>query len=117
MDIGKRIKALRLARGWTQRELAAKLGYTAHTTLVRIENGKTDLSRPRLIQFAEVLGVSPAYLIGLEDDPSEEARSGLCESSTVSDSAVERLRQLGLSDSEFEELLGYGEFLVSKRGK
>lgn len=71
MTIGSRIKARRNEMGISQRELAARLGYNDHTTLTRIEAGKVDLSQSKVVQFAEVLGVSPAYLMGWEQEPED----------------------------------------------
>lgn len=71
MTIGGRIKARRQALGLTQREMAARLGYTDHTTLTRIEGGKVDLPQSRISKIAEVLGVTPAYLMGWDQDPED----------------------------------------------
>lgn len=71
MAIGARIKARRNELKLSQRELAARLGYNDHTTLTRIEAGKVDLSQSRLVQFADVLGVSVGYLMGWEQEPEE----------------------------------------------
>ena len=65
MHVGERIKARRVSLGWTMRELAAKMGYTNHSSIARIESGQADLPQSRLDQFAKVLGVSHAYLLGL----------------------------------------------------
>ena len=37
----------------------------------KIETGKVDLPQSKVIQFAEVLGVSVAYLMGWEDQQKE----------------------------------------------
>lgn len=65
MTIGERIKARRKELKMSQREMAARLGYTDHTTLTRIEAGKVDLPQSRLMKIAEVLEVTPGYLLGL----------------------------------------------------
>lgn len=66
MTVANRIKDRRNELGWSQRELAAKMGYSSNTTVTKIEQGKVDVSQDRLEQFAKVLGVSVAYLIGFE---------------------------------------------------
>ena len=66
MAIGDRIKAKRMERGWSQRDLAARMGYSHHSTLARIETGRVDVSQTRIAQFAEVLGCSIAYLMEWE---------------------------------------------------
>ena len=65
MHIGKRIKERREQLGLSQRDLAEKMGYKNHSGIARIEAGTVDLPQSRLDQFAKVLGVSHAYLLGL----------------------------------------------------
>ena len=65
MHIGERIKARRVSLGLTQRELAEKMGYKNHSVIARVEAGKVDLPQSRLDQFAEVLGLTHGYLLGL----------------------------------------------------
>ncbi len=67
MNIGGRIKLKRNEKGWSQRDLAAKMGYSNHSTVGKIETGKVDLPQSKVVQFAEVLGVSVAYLMGWEE--------------------------------------------------
>ena len=71
MIVGKKIKARRVELGLSQRELASRLGYTDHTTLTRVEAGKVDLPQSRIVKFAEVLGVTPGYLMGWEQEPED----------------------------------------------
>lgn len=71
MTVGARIKARRQELKMSQREMAARLGYTDHTTLTRIEAGKVDLPQSRIVKIAEVLGVTPGYIMGWEQEPEE----------------------------------------------
>jgi transcriptional regulator with XRE-family HTH domain len=71
MTIGDRIKAKRKELKWTQRELANRMGYSNHSTVVRAESGQIDLPQSRILQFAEVLGVTPGYLMGWEQEPED----------------------------------------------
>jgi transcriptional regulator with XRE-family HTH domain len=71
MTIGERIKARRQELKLSQREMAARLGYTDHTTLTRIEAGKIDLPQSRIVKIAEVLGVTPGYIMGWEQEPED----------------------------------------------
>ncbi len=66
MKTGQKIKERRTQLGWSQRDLASKMGYT-HSTVGRIETGKIDIPQSRIVQFAEVLGVSVAYLMDWEE--------------------------------------------------
>lgn len=65
MHMGEKIKARRVSLGWSQRELAEKMGYKNHSVVARVEAGKVDLPQSRLDQFAKILGLSHAYLLGL----------------------------------------------------
>lgn len=68
MGIGEKIKSRRLELAWSQRELARRMGYKDNTTLTKIERGLVDVSQSRVVQFANVLGVSIAYLMGWEEE-------------------------------------------------
>lgn len=73
MHIGERIKARRISLGWSQRELAERMGYKNHSVVARVEAGKVDLPQSRLDQFAKVLGLSHGYLLGLvSEDESKK---------------------------------------------
>lgn len=67
MGIGEKIKQRRTELQLSQRELAARMGYYDHTTLARIEAGKVGVSQTRIVQFAEALGVSVAYLMDWQE--------------------------------------------------
>ena len=53
---------------WSQRDLAEKMNYSNHSTVGKIETGKVDIPQSRIVQFAEVLGVSVAYLMGWDEE-------------------------------------------------
>lgn len=67
MTIGERIKARRNELMLSQRDLCEKMGYSNHSTIGKIEAGKVDIPQSRIVQFADVLGVSIAYLMGWEE--------------------------------------------------
>lgn len=60
--VGKRIRELRLERGWTQEQLANESGVT-RPILNAVENGKRGLLFERLFDIAEALGVSASDLL------------------------------------------------------
>ena len=70
-DIGKRIKEKRIELGITQEDLASKLGYKRKTTIAKIENGTNDITQSRVVDFANALNTTPAYLMGWEDAESQ----------------------------------------------
>ena len=77
MHTGEKIKARRISLGWSQRELATKMGYKNHSVVARIESGKVDLPQSRLDQFAKVLGVTHGYLIGLVSEEESKKNDQL----------------------------------------
>lgn len=81
MTIGKRIKEKREELKLSQRDLAKKMNYTNHSTIGKIERGQVDVSQTRIVQFAEVLGTSVAYLMGWEETKKSATNndSGLSE--------------------------------------
>lgn len=103
MSIGKRIKERRLELGLSQRSLAAKLGYSDHTTLARIEGDKVNLSETRIKQISDVLGVSVGRLMGWEENPEE---AGSYAASVLKDMNLQQLLQSYLSlDKDDQELV------------
>lgn len=72
MTIGERIKARRNELKLSQRDLCEKMGYSNHSTIGKIEAGKVDIPQSRIVQFAEVLGVSVAYLMGWDEEVKKE---------------------------------------------
>ena len=66
MTIGERIKKKRMEKGWTQNELAWKLGYVDKSAVSLVELGKRNIDHEMLIKYADVLGTTPTYLLGWE---------------------------------------------------
>jgi len=73
MTIGNRIKQRRMELQWSQRDLAKKMGYQNHSTITKIEAGKVDIPQSRIVQFADVLGLTVADLMGWTEKPQEAA--------------------------------------------
>lgn len=71
--VGENILRMRKKLGWTQEELALKMGYKSKSTINKIEMGKNDIPQSKILQFAEALGTTPAYLMGWEEDKKETA--------------------------------------------
>lgn len=69
-EIGKKIKALRLELGMTQRALAD--GIVTRNMLSRIENGEALPSLSTLYRLAERLGTTMSYLLDDSDDGSRQ---------------------------------------------
>lgn len=68
-DFGMRIKKLRANYGWTQSDLAERIG-SATDSISCYEQNYRYPPIPRLMKLAKVLHVSVDYLLGIDDDPS-----------------------------------------------
>ena len=66
--VGENILILRKHLGWTQEELAKKMGYKSKSTINKIELGINDIPQSKIVKFAQVLGTTPAYLMGWKED-------------------------------------------------
>ncbi|MDD2956681.1 MAG: XRE family transcriptional regulator [Oscillospiraceae bacterium] len=71
MEIHDMIKLLRVKKGMSQEQLAAKTGYRDRSSIAKIESGKVDLSQSKIALFAAALHTTPAHLMGWEDTPTE----------------------------------------------
>lgn len=68
MAIYSRIRELREACGYSQRELAERLGML-QPQYFRYEQGQRDIPTELLIRLSELYEVSVDYLLGLTDNP------------------------------------------------
>ena len=69
-EIGKRIREQRESIGMTQEELANKLGYKNKSTIAKIETGANDIVQSKVVEFANALNTSIAYLMGWDNNVS-----------------------------------------------
>ena len=70
--VGEKILLMRKRLGWTQEELATKMGYKSKSTINKIELGINDIPQSKIVKFADILGTTPAHLMGWDDDTEEE---------------------------------------------
>lgn len=66
--LGQRICEMRTAFGWSQVELAKRLG-VAKQTVSNWENENIQPSIEMLVRLAKLFGVSTDYLLGLDETP------------------------------------------------
>ena len=64
-----RIAAARNAKGWSQKDLAKKIG-TTQQQIARYESGANDVKSSVLLKLSTARGVTVSYLLALDDDPS-----------------------------------------------
>lgn len=72
MELGPQVRAAREARGWSQEELAQRIGVSA-VQVSRIESGARGVSWDTARRLVQVLELAPACVLGLTDDPHGSA--------------------------------------------
>lgn len=129
--IGRRIKQAREALGMTQAELARRMGYSARSTINRIENGSQAFPMKKLDKFAQVLDVTPASLAGfteadIPDGLNKEYYIDYIHDSnnpdflaaiegTPSDDLCIKIKASDLNDSEVDYMDKQLDFIVGQR--
>ena len=66
MEFSERLKALRAERGWSQQEVADKVGLNK-MTISQYENAKKKPSFEMIIALANIFNVDMNYLLGFSD--------------------------------------------------
>lgn len=73
MTIYERIKYLRESLNMSQQELAEKVGYKDKSAISKVERGDRDINQKMIMKYAQVLGVSPTYILyGQEPEAKKE---------------------------------------------
>lgn len=98
-DVGRRVKERRKRLGWSQQELAEKVGYADKGLISRIESGSLNVSMDKMIKLASALGVNVADLVATEPDRTLPP-GGFHGGSTRPDliPVIENLKELDPSD-------------------
>lgn len=109
MTIGQRIRTKREERGLTQDELAKMLGYKYRSSVNKIETDQQDLPQSKIVAIARALGTTPAYIMGWEDNQSEEQKP---EPETIHTIAAHAIRDL--TDEDVAEIMKFAKYLKSK---
>lgn len=106
MTLADKIRFHRVKLGMTQEDLAKKL-HTTKQTIGKYENSiVTNLPLSRIEELSVALDVSPAYLMGWEEDqPGQRAE--------LIDEAVEEYEKL--SDDDKEKVSAFIRFLLSQK--
>lgn len=112
MTVGARLRARRKQLGFSAEYIAERLGCSP-ATVYRWENGDIEkMPIDSIVPVAAVLGVTPAYLLGWEDEKTAAlAGDGL---SPLDVKLIELLRCL--TDDQKRLLLAQIEILLSQRG-
>ena len=96
MEMGLRIKQLRKEKGWTQAELASKLGLK-DSAIAKYEKGRVEnMKRDTIAKMAELFGCSPVYLMCMEDKVDKDSALNREEQDVIK---AYRLASEGIKDS------------------
>ncbi|MBE5760013.1 MAG: helix-turn-helix transcriptional regulator [Clostridiales bacterium] len=93
-EVGKNIRLARERLGWTQEELARRMGYKSKSTVNKVEMGINDIPQNKILKYAQVLGVSPSHLMGWVSEETNKKNDHLVE-------VIAKLR----TDSDFYDLV------------
>ena len=129
MTLGEKVKLKREELNLSQEELAEKMNYKSKTSIHKIEVGITDLPLSKVKELAAVLKTTPAYLMGWEEDKSQEKENNIISQLTDEELAkLEKFKNMStvmfmnegndISDEDKETLaIAYAEVLISQRKK
>lgn len=121
--LANRVRIVRMARGFSQAQLAEMVGYTSRASINKIEKGLVDVPRSKLFALADALHVSPTFLLGLPEGSNVEYEDRL----PLNEETAQMLQDLygkdhilmqSLADATPEELAQiqqFVEFVKSKR--
>lgn len=70
--VGDRIREKREELGMTQEELSKKLGYKSRSSVNKMENAR-ELPLKKVTMMADVLGCSPSYLMGWDEESNVQS--------------------------------------------
>lgn len=98
MTVGDRIRKERELKGWSQEELAKKMGYKGKATVSKAELHSGEITTAKVQKYADALGVSFEYLMGWTED---DAYTKLLES--VKNGEI--IRAIPKNDSKKMELI------------
>lgn len=85
MDLANKVAKRREELGWTQDELAKRMGYSSRTSINKIENGRP-CSQKIIFRLAEALDVPISYLMDWNED--EETKEKPSEYEGLSDNHI-----------------------------
>lgn len=96
-EIYNRIRLRRQELGWTTDELAKRMGYRDRSSISKIESGKADIPQSKVKAFADVLGTTVSWLLGIDDpkEPSETPSTELTPIQTQLLNAFDQLNEEG----------------------
>lgn len=103
MTIGERIRFKRTEKDLSQTDLAKLCGYYDKTVISRFEHAGNDISMKQVKRIAEALNVSPAYLMGWEEDEKVKQLINAYEHGdflrSITDNEIELLKRIRILEA------------------
>jgi transcriptional regulator with XRE-family HTH domain len=91
-EIGKRIKALREKRNWSQVFVSEKLNID-NSVLSKIESGKRDLEAPLLYKLADLFEISADEIRGITKKDKEKGNLFFFDMEGLDDEEIEDIKR------------------------
>lgn len=112
MTIGERVKAARERKGFTQDELAHKLGYKSRSSINKIEKER-DIPRSMIVKLAEILDVTPAYLMGWDEEKKDKSNISAIYKKNIRMIPVFESVSAGFGAYADNQILDYCPFIIN----
>lgn len=112
MTIGERVKAARERKGFTQDELAQKLGYKSRSSINKIEKER-DIPRSMIVKLAEILDVTPAYLMGWDEEKKDKSNISAVYQKNIRMIPVFESVSAGFGAYADNQILDYCPFIIN----
>ncbi len=112
MEIGQKIRKLREERKMSQDELAKIIGYTSRSSINKIEKDGRGIPSDKIILIADVFGVSPAYLMGWQENKSSVKIPVL--GTVAAGIPIEAITEINSFEEISAELASKGEYYALK---
>lgn len=111
MGYGDKIRIARESKGWTQEELAQKVGLSGRDAVCKIERGLRQIPRSKIALFSKILSIQTSELMGWDENSAPIIITN--DKSADFQKVVDLLRQL--NDEELIDVENYILFLISKK--
>ena len=102
MELADKVRIRREQLGWSQEELALRMGYKSRSSINKIETGRP-VTQKIIARLADALGVTIPYLMGWDEKPADnlEAMGSLAAQVLMDPDAMEMVQAyMQLSDAD-----------------
>ena len=112
MTIGERVRTARERKGFTQDELAHKLGYKSRSSINKIEKER-DIPRSMIVKLAEILDVTPAFLMGWDEEKKDKSNISAVFNNNIYMVPVFESVSAGFGAYADDQIIDYCPFIIN----